>query len=240
LRQSDISAALQDLAKRGQSQAEDLSGDLFVFYFSGHGFANPFARDRGLTALATPATRDLSEDSVRRTTVTSDDLISLIEQIPAQRLVIIDACRNAPATSRQRPFQTGALTQEFQERSLTTSYFFSARDGEYSVEQADYVFDAKRDKPLQGNGLFTYGLLTALHSPSTDLPGAMDTRNQLDAEEIFRFLSGQVFDLRNPDSIAAHLKAGRAGSFAQTPLYSFARPDIRMWVPRHVVLRTIR
>ena len=225
--------------QRSRNESEDFSGDLFVFYYSGHGFANPFAKDRGLTALATPSMTEITEESVKTTTVTSDDLITLIEQIPAQKLVIIDACRIAPSNSRQRPFHMGALTQEFQARSLTTSYFFSALDGQYSVEQADFAYDRRRDKTLQGNGLFTYGLLTALHSRSTDLPGTVETRNQLDAEEVFRYLAGQVFDVANPISIAARLNANRRGAFAQTPLYSFARPDIRMWTPRHVVLRTL-
>lgn len=230
--------ALNDLVAR--SRTEELANDLFVFYFSGHGFANPFATDRGLTALATPATSgEVTPENFAATTLGSDELIGFVDRISGQKLVIIDACRTPPNTVRHAPFEAGKLTAEFAAGALTTYFFFSAKDGQFSVEQPDYAYDSRRVPGQQGNGLFTYGLLKAMVAPPTTLPGAPAGRKQRDTDEIFRYVEDQVFDLTNPDSIAKRLERSRSQRIVQTPVYVAGRPVERRHVPQRLVLRTL-
>ncbi len=228
--------AFADLVAR--SRTEEMANDLFVFYFSGHGFANPFATDRGLSALSTPATSgDVTAENFAATTFRSDELIAFIDQIKAQKLVIIDACRTPPSSVRHSPFEAGALTAEFAAGALTTYFFFSAKGGQFSVEQPDFAHDTTRSAGQQGNGLFTYGLLKALVAPQ--MPGSPSGRKQRDTDEIFRYVEDQVFDLANPQSIAKRLERSRSQRIVQTPVYVAARPVERRNVPQRLVLRTL-
>jgi hypothetical protein len=221
--------ALKSLAAR--SAAGELGNAVFVFYFSGHGFAHPFNVKQGLTALATStATAEISPDNFARTTLASDELIALVEGIAAQRLVIIDACRAPPSIVRHQPFKAGALTQEFNAQALRTYFFFSALDGQYSLEQPDFAYDTTRADGQRGNGLFTYGLLDAMKNASPHQSGQVDT------EDVMRHLEAQVFSLNNPQSIVRRLEQSRSRRVLQTPHYAVAR----QLGPRHIVLRTVR
>ena len=226
-------AALEQLVQR--SKGTELSNDVFVFYFSGHGFAHPYNVHQGLTALATSATLpDLSLQNVTESTLASDKLIELIDGISGQKLVIIDACRTPTSAIRFQPFQAGMLTQEFAANALTTYFYFSARDGQFSMEQQDFAYDTSRPPEQRGNGLFTYGLLKAMIPP----PATAIERRALDTEDIMRYIEREVFDINDPKSIARRLQQTHAQPIMQTPVYVVARPVTRAFATRHLVLRT--
>ena len=217
-----------------KADTEDLSGDLFIFYFSGHAFANPYNDGTGLTLLATPATApEITPENAARTTLSSGELIPLINGISAQKLIVIDACRNLPPVGRLAPFHSGALTDEFSRHVIATHFYFSTKDGSPSIEEGDFAFDSNRPAGLRGNGLFTYGMLTALHSTETELPGEISAKGQLDADAVYRYLRRSIFDLRNPESILRRLQQTHAGVVEQVPDYIPGRPA-------HLVIRVNR
>jgi uncharacterized caspase-like protein len=210
-----ILRALDRIAQR--SRVEDLSNDLFLFYFSGHGFVHPFNRSSGRTAFATPATSArASAENLAATALASDVLIEYLHAIAAQKLVVLDACRSA-GRGQSLDINLGMLTQEFAEKAPSTHFFFSALDGQVSIEQSEYVFDRNRPPNTQGNGLFTYGLLHALTSEDA-IPKSSPGRHKLTTVDVDQYVSRKVFDFRDPDSIIRRLEHKYA-KISQTPYY---------------------
>ena len=198
-----IVSALTRLVERDRS--EELSNDLLVFYFSGHGLVHPYNRDKGRTALLSPDFQgDLSRESLARAALSSDTLLELLSRVSAEKIIILDACRTTAALPTEIPFDPGIVNKEFEERVLSAHFFFSAKAGQFSLDQNLYAFSKDRPARARGNGIFTYALLSALTSRKADIAGSTAGRNKIEVWEIGRYLEG-FFDPEDRSSAAAKL-----------------------------------
>ena len=115
-------------------RAEELSNDLFLFHFSGHGFIHPTNKDKGRSAFVTYATDPaLPIETLQNEVFTSEDLISALKQISAEKMVVFDACRVPTGNPDAVPFDPGLISAEFQDQVLSAHYFFSGLAGQYSL-----------------------------------------------------------------------------------------------------------
>ncbi|MDX2258598.1 MAG: caspase family protein [Hyphomicrobiaceae bacterium] len=159
---AEILSAVRAIAE--QARIEDLSNDLFLFYFSGHGVLRKGSGGVGFTALALPSFlpdgADLEADALL-----SRDLLDLFQRIPSQKLIVIDACRNWRTTTAGAAFSPSEAILEFARGSLSAQFLFSAHEGQVSRTSPDVSFSPTRPAPFAGNSLFTYALLGALTKP---------------------------------------------------------------------------
>ena len=212
-----ILQALNRLVERDRH--EELSNDLFLFHFSGHGFIHPYNREAGRSAFVTYATDpELARAEMDSYVLTSADLIKALEQISAEKLVIIDACRVPVRKSDGEAFDPGLVSAEFQDQLLSAHYFFSGQAGQYSLDQADYAFNRARPPSERGNGLFSFALLKALTDRDADLPGPAAGRGRIEVIEVKRYLD-RLFDLGDADSLASIISRSRRRRDIQQPVY---------------------
>lgn len=198
-----IRAALERLA--GEDRQEQLSNDLFIFYYSGHGLLHPYNAEHGRTALLGPGIdAAFTRESLEKSALTSDELLAALKEISAEKLVILDACRTTAGIPTEIPFDPGMVNKEFEEQVLSAHFLFSARAGQYSLEQKDLVFSEGRPEKDRGNGLFTYGLLRALTAPEADLASRIVGRNKIEVREIGVYLD-RFFDPDDHESAATRL-----------------------------------
>ena len=217
----EILKAIQNIVDHDKN--EELSRDLVVIYFSGHGYIHPYNKTTGRSLFVTYETDpELPRDTLADTSITSADLLQRLKDISAEKIVIIDACR-VPADETAIPMNPGLVNAEFANQVLSAHYFFSSQAGQYSLDQNDFVFNETRPESERGNGLFTYGLLKSLTDPSADLAsGKLENRNRIEITEVKRFLDG-VFDLGEPTSIASRISKKKKLIDIQQPVYIPAR-----------------
>jgi Caspase domain/WD domain, G-beta repeat len=216
-----ILKALQKIVERDRN--EELSNDLMLFHFSGHGVIHPYNKDKGRSAFITVTTDpNLPKETLKDSLLTSDDLIKKLEKISAEKLVIFDACRVPPPNSDAVPFDPGLISAEFQDQVLSAHYFFSALTGQYSLDQREYAINQSRPKAERGNGLFSYTLLKALTDKSADLPGKLSGKNRIEIIEVKRYLDRQ-YDLGNKKSLASEFRELFNMADIQQPVYVPAR-----------------
>lgn len=235
----NVVAILQGLAQQAGSD-----GDLMLFYFSGHGMLNPLHGAEGLTALlgpgmssdlATASTgagpdgnsveiKTLTAEVLEREALTSDRLIALLSAIPGEKVVVIDACRNAVPVAGGRPFDPAAVRLEFERNLMQADFFFSAAPGQTSLDQGELAYSAARPEGERGNGLFTYAFLKALTDPGT-APASIGARH-VEVYDVDRYIRS-FFDGRDEASAAmrlVRLLAERGEKIAlQQPMFVPAR-----------------
>jgi WD40 repeat protein len=225
---ADIAAALQKVAQEIEAaNRTEPADDLFVMAYSGHGMVDP-NRPGGSAFLTTDATALIRSDrelrEVGAKALTSEELLHLLRQIPARKLIIVDACRSISKVPTNRPFSPEMMRTEFESQSLDTHFFFASDVGQESFELDTTAFDRNRPKARQGNGIFTYALLSALTTPRTDVrPPAPASR--IDIPWIASFLKNVFFDLANPRSPANLLRTAKQLRYVPTPKYIPARSD---------------
>ena len=196
---ANIAAVLGKLAQQGGTS----ENDLVLFYFSGHGMLNPFRDAKGLTALLGPDIEgNYTPASLERDALTSDRLISLLDPIAGEKLVIIDACRTTATIAGESAFDPAAIRLEFERNLLSADFFFSAAPGQYSLDQGELAYSTARPKEQQGNGLFTYALLKSL----TDTGGAPagSKPRKVEVYDVDRYVRG-FFDSHDEESAAVRL-----------------------------------
>ncbi len=216
-----IMRALNDIVK--SDRAEELSNDLFLFHFSGHGFIHPYNKDRGRSAFVTYATDPaLKKETIDSEVFTSADLIGALKQISAEKLVVFDACRAPVGNPDAVPFDPGLISAEFQDQVLSAHYFFSGLAGQYSLDQRKYSINSSRPFSERGNGLFSYAFLKALTDTKADLPGNKAGRNRIEIIEVKRYLDRQ-FDLDDEKSLAMEFRNRFKKTDIQQPVYVPAR-----------------
>src|SRR5262249_25689827 len=151
-----VVAEALEKAVAARAADRELSDDIFLFYFSGHG-----ATIDGKLVLAMPQTAG-NLDNWRDTALNSDDLWNMLRQIPGQRIAVLDACRTeGPTTAKLDP---GRARTEFEGKVLSTFLFFSAKIDEASIEVPGLTFNTDRPADRQGNGLFTYAFIDGLNN----------------------------------------------------------------------------
>jgi hypothetical protein len=183
-----IVAALQRIADTAKT--EDISNDLLLFYFSGHGVIHPEIRKTGRTVFAMPETSgEFSSANLDRTGLSSGVLLDLLRSIPGQKLLIFDACRTPARVRMAAPFDPSLLASEFKsDEALVADTLFSSSAGQESIERPEFAFDQSRPESDRGNGLFTRALLDALTDPKTGWHGASPLP-QIGVDQLFVALS---------------------------------------------------
>lgn len=227
---ADIAEALQQIAQAMNEVARTEPGDdLFLMTYSGHGIVDP-NRPGGSAFLVAEATlpivteRDLKIAGARA--MSSAELLHLLRQIPTRKVIIVDACRSLARMRVARPFSPELMRTEFERGSLDTHFFFSSDVGQEAFELEKEAFDKSRPKDRQGNGLFTYGLLTGLTRPRSDQISPAAAR-RIDIPWLAHYLQNVFFDNERPDSPAMQLKAADPQNidYLPTPRYIPARSD---------------
>ena len=113
----DLTKAIARIAEKIPKQG--LGNDLFLFYFSGHGLANPVGTSKGYSLFLMPSTEE-DEDIQKMAAhaLNSSDLLDLFGQITADKLIVFDACRNVAMDPNATPFEPGKMRSEFQKNAL--------------------------------------------------------------------------------------------------------------------------
>ena len=196
-----VLAALDDILKRANS--EDLSNDILLFYFSGHGMIDPDNH----TVFATPTTADYYSDAdLGKTGLALKSLVDQFREFPGRKIVMLDACRTRAAVNAKKPMDPGLISNEFDDDALHADTFFSGQVGQVSIERSEFAFDLSRPKSDQGNSLFAYALLGAFSKPFEPIigqPGKM--KPYLDPGDLSYYFDN-FFDLGQPDSMASKLR----------------------------------
>lgn len=157
--------ALERIAERAKQ--EDLSNDLFLFFFSGHGFVYKGTDGAPHTAFAMPGIGlDINEHDMKTHVLHSDELLRLFKQIPGQKLIVIDACRNLHFSDSAGPYDPAKARLEFTDDLLSAHFLFSSRVGQTSGWSPDIAFNTTRPSGTRGNSYFTYALLKTLTDPA--------------------------------------------------------------------------
>ncbi len=225
---ADIALALQQVAQDiSEATRAEPADDLFLMAYAGHGFVDP-RRAGGTAFLTFDATarittkEDLEKAAARA--LSSGELLHLLRQIPARKVLIIDACRSLARLPVARPFSPELMRTEFERHSLDAHFFFSSDVGQEAYELHATGFDPKRPTHRQGNGLFTYALLTTLTNP---IGGHRPTpAKRIEIPWLAQFLASVFFNTANPDSPANRLRAKEPEiSYVPTPRYVPARSD---------------
>lgn len=159
-----VMQALREIV--AESAINDFSDDLFLFYFSGHGFIHPGGPEIGRTALAMPGfLPNASFENIKRNALTSGELLRLIREIPGRKLIVIDACRTLGDGTQIEPFDPSLAHSEFTDSVLSADFLFASLPGQASVSTDELTFSPSRG-PGSGNGVFSYAMLKSLTDPS--------------------------------------------------------------------------
>jgi hypothetical protein len=157
--------ALERIADRAKE--EDLSNDLFLFFFSGHGFVYNGSDNAPHTAFAMPGIgHAIGEQDLKDHVLRSDELLRLFKQIPGQKLIVIDACRNLHFSAITGPYDPANAILEFTDDLLSAHFLFSSKVGQTSGWSPDIAFNTTRPSDARGNSYFTYALLKTLTDPA--------------------------------------------------------------------------
>jgi hypothetical protein len=186
---AEVLRALEE-AVADRAKDRELSDDLFLFYFSGHG-----ATIDGKMVLAMPQTRrDL--ENWRETALISSELLNMLKQIPGQKLVIFDACRSeVPASAELDP---NAARTEFEGSVLSAFFFFSGDKGDASIEVPGLTsFNKTRPSGRQGNGLFTYAFLDGLNNKTFARRDERTHRYLIQIDSVVHYLNDEFFGSNN-------------------------------------------
>jgi uncharacterized caspase-like protein len=143
----------ENIRKRIRSLAATMTAeDLFMFYFSGHGFTR-----QGSAYLATP---EADGTDLNRTNLPVTDLITLSSRLASERKVfMIDACRNAADKAlvvKKADIEDTEKMSDTMMKALSAistkvrgaAVITSCREGQTSIEDARL-----------GHGLFTYHVI---------------------------------------------------------------------------------
>lgn len=214
-----IVTALKELASRDKDGA--LSNDLLLIYYSGHGVVHPFNKTTGRSGLVAPQARlPLTSDSTKQSILASDELLDLLDEISADKIIVLDACRTPIDMEGVEPFDPGLMQNEFDQRQLSAHFFFGASAGQFAHEDPRLTIASMR--PLEGNGLFAYAFLDSLLNWDADLPGPSATTGKIDVFEVHRRVTS-LFDPKNKASGLARLLGGTKEVESQTPIFVPAR-----------------
>lgn len=227
---ADIAKALQkvaqDIAELNRSEPGE---DLFLMTYAGHGMADP-NRKGGSAFLTADATARVNSEKdlkmVGAKSLTSQELLHLLRQIPARKVIILDACRSLVSIPTAQPFSPELMRAEFEKQSLDAHFFFASDAGQESFELAETAFDISRPKERQGNGLFTFALLKALTTPRANAASPSSAR-RIEIPWLADFLRNRFFDRANPRSPANLLKVRFPSDipYIPEPKYIAARSD---------------
>jgi hypothetical protein len=219
---SGILAAINDIitARALDVNAEALSDDLFIFYFSGHGVISPSDEDQGRILLTTKDTQlNATPAELAATTIRSSDLLDLFENIPGHKLIIFDACRSLLPDFKAAAFDPNLVVSDLNNHAVSANVFFSSDVGQASREEPEPAFDHTRPRDRQGNGLFSYALLHALTTDVTILAAARRNIVQVRVLGIANYFDSVFFKADLPDGEAEHLMRKNNWADIQTPKF---------------------
>jgi hypothetical protein len=207
--------------------------DILIVYLAGHGVTLHRGSDTYVYLTREARTSDtvvLSDSAVRlRTTVTSEELVDWIKQIPAlKRVVILDTCAAGAAQAQlklvdKRDASGDAIRAIDRAKTRTGSYILmgSAADA-VSYETSRY-----------GQGLLTYALLKGMKG------AALRNDEFVDVSRLFQFARDEVEQLaigiggvQKPEVFAP-----RDESFEVGRLNTEDRLKIALAAPRPMILR---
>ncbi len=154
---------------REEHRHTPLVQDLVFFYFSGHGLANLSGQTKGRSLFLMPGfSAEAASLDVDEVALTSEALLEQLKQISADKVVVIDACRDLSDQSGASPFDPAKLNAEYYQRVHNAHFLLSAEPGQTSIDQGILVFNKDGFKGEQGNGLFTYAFLKSLTEAKAD------------------------------------------------------------------------
>lgn len=160
------------------------TNDFFLFYFSGHGFVHSGGPEIGRTALAMPGILpDASYENIVANALTSGELLKLFNQIPGQKLIVIDACRTSGTPRGLVAFDPSVAHSEFADNVLSADFLFASQPGQASKYTRDFAFDQSRGRAA-GNSVFTYAMLKGLTDPAALPFGHLGTDEQVVRVEV--------------------------------------------------------
>ncbi len=188
--------------------------DLFVFWFSGHGLANPAGAVKGhsLLLLPRPAGAGGALPGLPPT-LSSQQLLDAVARLEGDRLLVFDACRNLSSDPGAAPFDAAKMRSEFEASLPSAHLMFSADAGQRARESSLHAFDTARDAARRGNGLFSYAFLRGALNQDAELirhfhrPGRITVDEvSIHIEAFFRQLQATqpTFDPQDPVYVPAH------------------------------------
>jgi hypothetical protein len=143
-------------------------GDLFVFYFSGHGMVK-----QGRSLLLTAESDARSAETLEDTAYPVERLQQLLRRVEAsQVLLFVDACRNDPAGGRGAG--DNALDEEFARSVVVRPRGASSAESEgegAAVFYACKVGQRAYDWPSKGRGFFSVFVEEGLRGAAADAQG---------------------------------------------------------------------
>jgi hypothetical protein len=215
--------------------------DAIVFYFSGHGVSETRGKD---TITALPIVRDyllapgsagLGADSLSvEHALESSEIASQLLDANAEKIIIIDACRNLRGGSDK--LDPNVFLFDAYQRLRFASIFLSANLGETSKvlpyskwpQQYSDLYDTVRiPDRLAGNSLFTHIVLQALICKESALGKNVITAQGLD-EFIFRYLEVPNVQLNELRTVVEKLPAPKVSKSRDLFDYVGA-PPIEPW-----------
>jgi hypothetical protein len=208
---SEILNALDDAVQK-RIDGDPETENLFLFYYSGHGFTSASASGRAVLAL--PSLRaDYSNlsDSV----LTGLELSQFIKQIDARKVVIFDTCR----TLMGAEYDSGLLRSEIGDPA-ETDLFFSSTKSQPSLALAGLHVNERRQKDRWGNSLFTYALIRMLQDPKSGSPSKMITFRELGSH-----LNGYFQNLQDPSHPERKAKEFEQLTYVPIPQIDTRSPD---------------
>jgi hypothetical protein len=143
--------------------------DTIIFFFSGHGYAKRLGGEI-TNYLILPESKQLDSAEFIQNTITTDEIAKYLrETANAEKLIIIDACRE-PVSSSLEP--TDNMEDFVQSSRLKLAHLFVSTElGHLSFEKQfspqfpsgyPQLFENPVDQTQNGNGIFTRTLLQAL------------------------------------------------------------------------------
>jgi WD40 repeat protein len=173
--------------------------DLFVLFLAGHGdFIRPAAvsgaeAKPGVFVFCCP---DYDRKAYNQTGISSEVLIGKLAQIPARKLVLLDACHSGEAASTN-------LVRQMTPNGKGLTIIAACDQQEQAFEHAKFK-----------NGLFTYAVMEAL-GPNLD-KADLNHDGRLDPDELYRYVKGRLPEL---------LKEAGKDEFEQNPICFPREPE---------------